>query len=120
MGAFFLLRINDHLQYLKKITATLEGRGEFRGGDHHSCALGRWIDGAGAGEAAEVGPEGSLLFEGIKGPHEQFHTVSGRALTLQAAGRQAESAEQVTQMHRLSGALVDLLLGLDRLATGKA
>lgn len=119
MGAFFLLRINDHMQYLKKINATLEGRGEFRGGDHHSCKLGQWIDTAGPREVAEVGPRASSLFEGIRGPHEQFHAASGRALALQVAGRPEDSKVEITQMHRLSNALVDLLLGLDQVASGK-
>lgn len=120
MGAFFLLRINDHMQYLKKINATMEGRGDFRGGDHHSCKLGQWIDTTGPQEAAQVGPQAATLFEGILQPHELFHSASGRALALQAAGRQEESKREVTEMHRLSSALVDLLLGLDRIASGKA
>lgn len=120
MGAFFLLWINDHMQYLKKINATLEGRGDFRGGDHHSCTLGRWMDGPGPQEAAQVGPQAAALFEDIRKPHELFHAASGKALALQAADRQEESRHEVTEMHRLSSALVDLLLGLDRVASGKA
>jgi len=119
MGAFFLQRINDHMQYLRKITATLEGRGDFRGGDHHSCKLGQWIDSSGPREATEVGPHAATLFEGIRTPHEQFHAASGRALALQAAGRPAETAREVTDMHRLSSTLVDLLLQLDGIASAK-
>jgi hypothetical protein len=120
MGAFFLLRINDHMQYLKKINATLEGRGDFRGGDHHSCKLGNWLDGTGPQEAAEAGPQAVALLEDIWRPHELFHLASGEALALQAAGRQEESKRASTEMHRLSSTLVDLLLGLDRVASGKA
>jgi hypothetical protein len=120
MGAFFLLRINDHLQYLKKINATLEGRGDFLGGDHHSCKLGQWIDSSGPREASEVGAQAVALFEGVRAPHEQFHVASSRALALRAQGQERESAREVTQMHRLSSALVDLLLGLDQIASGKA
>ena len=120
MGAFFLLRINDHMQYLKKINATLEGRGDFQGNDHQHCKLGQWIASVGPREAAEAGAEATALFEGIRGPHEKFHAASGRALAFRAAGRQTESQEEVTEMHRLSTALVDLLLGLDRTASVKA
>jgi hypothetical protein len=119
MGAFFLLRINDHLQYLKKINATLEGSGDFRGGDHHSCKLGQWIDGRGPLEAAEAGPHAVALLEEVCAPHEQFHAASSRALALRAPGQEHESAREVTDMHRLSSVLVDLLLGLDRIASGK-
>jgi hypothetical protein len=120
MGAFFLLRINDHLQYLKKINATLEGRGDFRGGDHHSCKLGQWIDTSGPVEAAEAGSQAATLFESVREPHAQFHAASSRALALRAEGREQESVREITDMHRLSSALVDLLLGLDRIASGKA
>lgn len=64
MGAFFLLRISDHMQYLRKITAALEGHGDFRGfgSDSHECKLGRWIDGAGRQESAGYGPVAVRLF----------------------------------------------------------
>jgi hypothetical protein len=119
MGAFFLLRINDHMQYLKKIKATLDGAGEFRGGDHHSCKLGTWIDGAGPAEAAEVGPKAVASFERLYEPHERFHLASGRALALQEVDRVEECERAVTEMHQLSSTLVDLLLQLDAQASGR-
>ena len=117
MGAFFLLRLNDHVQYLNKITATLEGRGDFRGCDHHSCKLGKWMDSDGANEADGVGPAARAIFDSLFEPHEHFHSASGQALQLHDAGNEAGSAAAVTEMHRLSALLVTRLLELDRLAT---
>lgn len=38
--AFFLQRINDHVQYLSKIKATLTRGGDFQGTHCQDCALG--------------------------------------------------------------------------------
>jgi hypothetical protein len=118
VGAFFLLRMNDHLQYLKKIKSTLDGVGDFRGCDHHGCKLGGWIDGTGPAEAAEVGPEATAVLDSVVVFHERFHQASGLALQCRETGQRAESESRVTEMHRLSGTLVELLLELDRLAAG--
>lgn len=121
MGAFFLQRINDHLQYLRKIDATLSGRGDFRGGDHHACKLGQWIDSVGPREAAAFGPAAVAALEGVHHPHELFHAASGRALALKESGEHEACEREVTLMHQLSRELVDLLLGLDQIAqSGKA
>jgi hypothetical protein len=119
MGAFFLLRLNDHVQYLNKITATLDGRGDFRGCDHHSCKLGKWIDSAGPDEATEVGPAARAVFDSLLEPHEQFHAASGKALEMQAAGQNGEATRAITDMHRLSSLLVTRLLELDKMASTK-
>jgi hypothetical protein len=111
--------MNDHLQYLKNVSATLDGNGDFRGSDHHSCKLGRWIDGPGPSEVAAYGPEALAVFDAVRTPHEQFHAASGRALEFRAAGRRADQEREVTEMHQLSGMLVDKLLELDNLAAGK-
>jgi hypothetical protein len=119
MSAFFLLRMNDHLQYLNKIKATLDGKGDFQGSDHHSCKFGRWLDSDGPKEAAELGEDAKALFDGILEPHRQFHEASKAALELHKAGDQAQSAQKVTDMHRLSSDLVEKLLQLDRMSTRK-
>lgn len=118
MGAFFLLRINDHMQYLKRIKATLDGGGDFRGTDHHSCKLGLWMDGAGRSEAVEAGAAAVALFDSLHDPHARFHAASGRALQHHVVGHQAEREQEVTEMHRLSAQLVDLLLRLDGMGKG--
>ncbi|MEW5789100.1 MAG: CZB domain-containing protein [Pseudomonadota bacterium] len=119
MGAFFLLRMNDHVQYLNRIKATLEGRGDFQGSDHHSCKLGKWLDTDGPAEAAGLGPEAQAAFAALIEPHQRFHEASNQALGLRAAGDTAGCEAQVTEMHRLSATLVGTLLKMDGLAAGK-
>lgn len=119
MTAFFLQRMNDHLQYLNKIKATLDGKGDFQGCDHHSCKFGRWVDSDGPKEASELGNEAQALFDSIIEPHRQFHEASKAALELQGAGDKAQSGQKVTEMHRLSSQLVEKLLQLDRMAVRK-
>jgi hypothetical protein len=119
MGAFFLLRMNDHLQYLGKIKATLDGRGDFQGSDHHSCKLGKWLDGEGPQEAACIGAEGKAVFDALVEPHRRFHEASNQALILKGDGDGAGAEARVTEMHQLSAQLVDKLLELDRLSMGR-
>jgi hypothetical protein len=116
MGAFFLLRLNDHIQYLNRIKATLNGTSDFRGSGHHDCKLGKWIDSAGPAEASEAGPQARAVFDALAEPHRQFHEASAKALELSLAGRSAEAEAEITAMHRLSALLVDRLLELDRLS----
>jgi hypothetical protein len=113
--AFYLLRLNDHVQYLRKIQATLEGKGDFQGSDHRACKLGTWLYGQGEQEASAVGPEAKSLFDSLFEPHQRFHEASALALEKQRAGDTAGAGSAVTQMHRLSAVLVDKLLALDKL-----
>lgn len=119
MGAFFLLRMNDHLQYLNKIKATLDGKGEFRGSDHHSCKFGKWLDSDGPHEAIAIGADAKALFDSILAPHQRFHEISHEALAAHDAGNKAQEVQKVTEMHQLSSKLVDSLLALDRMASKK-
>jgi hypothetical protein len=113
MGAFFLQRINEHLRYLGKVNATIEGHDDFPGTDPRECALGRWLDGSGRAESAEYGAEAVEIFERIAQPHLDFHETSVRALHLAARGHVEEAAELATRMHQLSNTLVSNLLELD-------
>ncbi len=115
--AFFLLRLNDHIQYLKKIQATLEGTGEFQGTDYHACKLGTWLYGEGAEETASVGAEAKAAFDSLLEPHQQFHEMSKQALEKKRAGDEKGAKSAATEMHKLSAVLVDKLLALD--AMGK-
>jgi hypothetical protein len=116
MGAFFLLRLNDHVQYLNRIKATLNGTGDFRGSGHHDCKLGKWMDGAGPAEATAAGAAAKAVFDSLADPHREFHEASAKALELALAGKTREAEEEITTMHRLSALLVSRLLELDRLA----
>ena len=121
--AFFLLRLNDHVLYLKRIQATLEGTGDFQGTDYHECKLGKWLYGEGSEEADALGPEAKALFESLFEPHQQFHEASRHAVDKHAAGdvgiavSGATDAARAaaTEMHKLSTVLVNKLLTLDQM-----
>lgn len=114
--AFCFLRLNDHVQYLKKIQATLEGEGDFQGTDFHVCKLGKWIYGEGAEEASAVGDEAKRLFDTLLEPHQRFHDASHEAVEKQQAGDSEGAELAVTEMHKLSTVLINILLELDKLS----
>ena len=118
--AFFLQRMNDHVQYLSKIKATLNQRSDFKGTDCHHCALGKWLYAEGAAEAQALGADVHKLFEQLIEPHEKFHEASARALAHFAAGDELAQYRAITEMHQLSNQLIKMLLDLDRYAHQKA
>lgn len=118
LGAFFLLRLNDHVQYMNKIKATLAGTGTFRGCDHHSCKLGRWIDGDGRKQAEALGPEILALFDSLHAPHVAYHAASKAALDLLAEGDTEGSARASGQMVQLSVQIIARLLEMDKRSGG--
>lgn len=116
-SAFFFLRINDHINYLRRIEKTLDGTGDFRGTAHTACKLGLWMHGEGRAEAETLGPEGAALFDELFHPHELFHEASARALVLKEQGDETGSHAAITEMFRLSLTLVNKLTELDKLST---
>jgi len=117
-NAFFMLRLNDHIQYLRKIQATLEGAGDFHGNDFHDCKLGKWLYDSGPAEAAAAGPEAKALFNALFEPHQRFHDASHLAIDKKAAGDETGAKAEITAMMKLSVVLVDTLLDLDKVAKG--
>jgi len=112
--AFFLMRLNDHIQYLKKIEATLEGKGDFYGTHHHKCKLGQWLYGDGANEVTTLqSGDAQKVFDSLFEPHEQFHTASKQALEKAGDGKNAKIA--ITEMYKLSQIITKKLLALDAL-----
>jgi hypothetical protein len=115
--AFFLQRLNDHVQYLKKIDNTLKGQGDFQGCNHHTCKLGVWMEKEGPQEVASLGNNKAVeVFESMKDPHEKFHTTSMQALEKKLAGDEEGSKSAMTEMHTLSALLSNKLLELDKLS----
>ena len=117
--AFFLQRINDHVQYLNKIKATLSKKGDFQGSDCHHCTLGKWLDGEGHEQARALGGDVSKLFEQLIDPHQKFHEASAQALTCMSLGDEVGQYRAMTEMHQLSNHLVQKLLEIDRHAMKK-
>jgi hypothetical protein len=118
--AFFLMRLNDHIQYLKNIEATLVGDGNFQGTSHLSCKLGQWLYAEGAKEVMELkNPKAKEVFDSLFEPHERFHTISHEALAKHKSGDKGGAQAAITEMHQLSHLISQKLLELDALASGK-
>jgi hypothetical protein len=114
--AFFFQRMNDHVQYLKKIQATLDGKGEFQGTDYHDCKLGNWLYDSGPEEASAVGDEARNLFDTLLEPHQRFHDSSHVAVQKHLEGDSEGAKMAVTEMYKLSNVLINKLLELDKLS----
>jgi len=114
--AFFLKRLNEHVQYLKKINATLQGEADFQGTTHQECPLGQWIYGSGETEVAAMKDRRAQeLFKSLLAPHEQFHLLSQEALQKKQAGDEAGASLALTGMHLFSTILTHKLLELDNM-----
>lgn len=115
--AFFLMRLNDHIQYLKNIESTLIGKGQFQGTDHHDCQLGKWLYGQGAEDIAALNNEKARdIFESLFEPHQRFHEISKQALEKKQAGDETAAQSIITEMHILSHTIAQKLLELDALS----
>ena len=119
MNAFFFQRINDHIQYLRKLEKTLKGDGDFTGASHTDCKLGVWMFGEGRQEVAEAGDKAVAVFEGLFDKHQAFHEAGSRALQAKAAGQADAVTKEVTEMIKLSNVLIAGLTELDRLGRQK-
>jgi len=114
--AFFLLRLNDHIQYLKKIDATLTGKSDFEGTDYHDCKLGKWLYGIGFQEVSAMKNAKALeIFGELFEPHQQFHEISKLAIERKKSGAEMDAKALVTEMHVLSRVISQKLLELDNL-----
>jgi hypothetical protein len=118
-SAFFLRRMNDHVQYLGKLKATLANKGDFQGSDHHSCKLGQWLDDEGPAQSSRYGDEARVVFDSLLEPHERFHSASHQALQCKTAGDHTGMEAAMTEMFKLSVSLLDRLMKLDSLSLEK-
>jgi len=115
--AFFLLRLNDHIQYLKKIEATLAGTGNFQGTSHFDCKLGKWLYDEGMKQVSNMkDSHAKILFNEIFDPHELFHQSSKTALNKKQTGDNEGAKVAMTKMYQLSHTIVQKLLALDKLS----
>lgn len=110
MSAFFFQRINDHIQYLRRLEKRLKGDGDFQGSDYHDCQLGKWLYGPGQEEVIAFGEDAKRCFEKL------FHEAGALALVAAQEGRAAEVKAAITEMLKLSNTLVNGMMDLDRLS----
>ncbi|MEK8018996.1 MAG: CZB domain-containing protein [Candidatus Parabeggiatoa sp.] len=114
--AFFLMRLNDHVQYLKKMESTLGGKGLFQGTTHSECKLGQWLHGDGTNEVGTLtDTHAKEVFDSLFEPHERFHITSKQALDKKQAGDDEGAKLAMTEMYRLSHLITQKLLALDTL-----
>ncbi len=112
--AFFIMRLNDHVQYLKKIDAALKGQTDFQGTDHYQCKLGKWLYGEGLQEITQMkNPRAKEIFQSMLEPHERFHTLGKQVLAKQQAGDLEGAKRALTELHTYSTLLSNKLLELD-------
>ncbi|WP_051542926.1 CZB domain-containing protein [Thiothrix lacustris] len=114
--AFFLKRLNDHIQYLRRMKGRLDGVNQFEPTTCHMCVLGDWLYGEGQREANEYGETMLALFNALLVPHERFHQASEEALRCQQAGDEVGMQRAFTEVHTLSNTLVTILLQMDGLS----
>jgi hypothetical protein len=118
--AFFIMRLHEHIQYLKKIEATLAGKEDFQGSSHYDCKLGQWLYGTGIQEVADLqNKQAQQIFNSLFEPHERFHQVTKQLLEKQSALDKPSIQLAITEMHKLSQILSQQLLALDALAMAK-
>ncbi|SDZ94295.1 MAG: CZB domain-containing protein [Candidatus Thiothrix putei] len=111
--AFFLKRLNDHVQYLRQMKGRLDGSNHFEPTTCRMCSLGGWLYGEGQREANAYGESMVELFNALFVPHERFHLASDEALRCQLDGNEIGMRRAFTEMHQLSNTLVNLLLQMD-------
>ncbi|MCK5719264.1 MAG: CZB domain-containing protein [Thiomargarita sp.] len=113
--AFFMRRLNDHIQYLKKLDETLKvSNSEFQGTNHRDCRLGQWIYNEGPAEINLLqNDKANQIFNSLLEPHKQFHYVSNEALEKKYNGDDSGAQSLLTELHILSNTLVNKLLELD-------
>ena len=114
-NVFFLKRLNDHVQYLRRMKGRIDGKNNFEPTTCYQCALGQWLYGEGRQEASQLGETMEALFEQLLLPHEQFHLASEATLNYRLADDEVGMRRTMTDMYRLSNTLIDLLLKMDAL-----
>jgi hypothetical protein len=116
-NAFFVQRLNDHIQYLRRVTNTLKGEDDFRGCTCNQCKLGLWLYSEGREALEACTEDGEYLFTVLEEKHKRFHDVSHEALVRHAAGDYVNGYRSMTDMLRISRELVSLLLEADQQAS---
>lgn len=115
--AFFLMRLNDHIQYLKNVEKRLKGENDFTGSNHHECKLGKWLYGEGSIEVAKLkNKKAQEVFDSLFEPHQRFHEASSQALEKYYAGDIQGAHQAITDMHVFSRIITQKLLQLDAMS----
>ena len=115
--AFFLMRLNDHIQYLKKIEKRLKEENDFAGSSYKECKLGKWLYGEGGHEVACLNnKEAQEIFDSLFEPHQRFHEASSQALERYQSGDASGAHQAITEMYIFSRIITQKLLQLDAMS----
>ncbi|MFK5893120.1 MAG: CZB domain-containing protein [Pseudomonadota bacterium] len=113
-NSFLMFRLNDHIQYMKKIQRTLSDKSDFKGLEHQHCKLGEWLYGDGIEEIKSTNnKELEEIFQSLYEPHKKYHDASKKALQHHNENNEKEARQYETKMIVISSILVNLLLKLD-------
>ncbi len=101
-----------HLRWVTRVRAVIDGKissEDIKLGDHHSCDLGKWID----GEVSKKSPlTQNSAFVSLVGVHEQMHSKVREIF----ANKDRMSVDQLESEYRellkISGQVIDLLVKL--------
>ncbi|MEW6582375.1 MAG: methyl-accepting chemotaxis protein [Actinomycetota bacterium] len=116
VGRFHILDFSEaksrHLAWFGRLEAYLAGSGETldpaQAGDHHACALGKWIDGGAAGQYEHLDVMRRVVAE-----HERFHAVVRGVVEAVQAGRDSQARTALPEVKALSESIVAGLTALE-------
>jgi two-component system chemotaxis sensor kinase CheA len=108
----FTLVRDKHRQWVKTLQQVLDGKLVMtpeQAGSHESCALGKWIYGAGLREWGEFS-DTHVLEE----THRHFHDGVRRVLTLKLQGDLAQAAQELVNVEHGSEKIMQLLTAVEK------
>ena len=112
--AFFLSRLNEHLQYMGDVEKSLNGDCEFQGCEFNHCQLGQWLYGAGTEEVLSLKNNRALkMFNRLFDVHKKFHEAGDQALLQKRRGYSEISSQCLSDMQLFCSQLITILLALD-------
>lgn len=100
-----------HLSWVTKVRALLDGRISAEGatlGDHHSCALGQWID----NKAESAGVTSSQNFQVLLKEHEALHGIVQQVYRTAKIMTEEEKERKFSELLEKSNAVIDCLVKL--------
>lgn len=113
----FIKAIEYHLEYLRAIQKNINGSGDYRGTNHESCTMGKWLHGDGIKDVKKFGKEAEKLIEQLFEPHEEFHRVCKDSIKAFNENDYLLAKRSLTEMIFLSDKLTKILLELNKIAT---
>jgi methyl-accepting chemotaxis protein len=98
---------NDHRVFVARIAEAVRGEIKLAPAElstHHTCRLGRWYD-----NVSDETMIGLTAFAGLLEPHRDVHRKGRDVLVSLTEGREAEAAQRMADLERLSRQVIDLL-----------